>query len=72
MFKNLSFRSCKISGLAWQAALKKTEVKLELLSDIDKLKKVEKGIRGGRCHTIDWYGKANNKCIKNYGKNEES
>ena len=30
--------------LAWQAALKTTEVKLELLTDIDKLLIVEKGI----------------------------
>ena len=36
--------------LAWQAALKKTEVKLELLTDIDIQLKVEKGIRGGICH----------------------
>ena len=33
---------------------------------------VEKGIRGGICHTIDRYGKANNKCMKNYYKNRES
>ena len=33
---------------------------------------VEKGIRGGICHTIDRYGKANNKCMKNYYKNKES
>ena len=33
-------------GLGWQAALKKTEVKLELLTDIDMLLMVEKGIRG--------------------------
>ena len=39
-------------GLAWQAALKKTEVKLELLTDIDILFIVEKGIRGGICNTI--------------------
>ena len=38
--------------LAWQAALKKTEVKLELLTDIDMLLIVEKGIRGGICHAI--------------------
>ena len=34
-------------GLALEAALKKTEVKLELLTDIDMLLMVEKGIRGG-------------------------
>ena len=37
-------------GLAWQGALKKTEVKLELLTDTDMLLMVEKGIRGGICH----------------------
>ena len=30
-------------GLAWKAALKKTKVKLELLTDIDMLLMVEKG-----------------------------
>ena len=38
--------------LAWQAALKKTEVKLQLLIHIDKLSMVEKGIRGRICHAI--------------------
>ena len=33
-------------ALAWKAAFKKTEVKLELLTDIDALLMVEKGIRG--------------------------
>ena len=33
--------------LAKQTAVKKTEVKLELLTDIDMLLMVEKGIRGG-------------------------
>ena len=34
-------------ALAWQAAFKKTKVKLELLTDIDMLLMFEKGVRGG-------------------------
>ena len=34
-------------GLVWQAALRMTKVKLELLTDIDMLSMVEKAIRGG-------------------------
>ena len=40
------------SELAWKAAFKKTEVKLELLADIDILLMVEKEIRGEICHAI--------------------
>ena len=32
---------------------------------------VEKGIRGGICHSIYRYGKANNKYMKDYYKNKE-
>ena len=59
-------------GLAWQACLKKTDVKLELLTSVDMLLMVENGIRGGICHAIHRYAKANNKYIKNYDENEES
>ena len=59
-------------GLAWQACLKKTEVKLELLTNVDMLLMVEKGNRDGICHAIHKYGKTNNKYIKNYDKNKES
>ena len=55
-------------GLAWQTCLKKTEVKLELLTDVDMLLMVEKGIRGGICHRIYRYAKANNKYMKNSNK----
>ena len=48
-------------GLAWQAALKITEIKLELLTDIDMLLMVEKGIRVGICHAVHQFAKANNK-----------
>ena len=34
-------------GLAWKACLKKTKLELELLTNIDMLLMVEKGIRGG-------------------------
>ena len=57
--------------MAWQIALKKTKVKLELLTDIDILLMVKKKIRGGICHAIHWYAKANNKFMKDYGKNKE-
>ena len=48
-------------GLAWDAALKLTEVKLELLTDIDKLLMFENGIRGGVSMISIRYGKSNNK-----------
>ena len=59
-------------GLGLQAALKKTKVKLDLLTGISMLLMVEKGIRGGICHSIYRYAKANNKYMKNYDKNKES
>ena len=58
--------------LAWQACLKKAGVKLALLTDLDMLLMAEEGIKGGICHAIHRYAKANNKYMDNYDKNIES
>ena len=50
-----------LPGLAWQACLKKTSIKLELLTDYDMLLMVEEGIRSGICHSIHRHAKANNR-----------
>ena len=59
-------------GLAWRVCLRKTEVELELITDLDMLLMREEGIRGGMCHAVHRYAKANNKYIKNYDKKGES
>ena len=61
-------------GLAWQAflkktaCLKKTNVKVELLEDIDMLLMVEKRIRGGICQAIHRYAKGNNKYMNKFNE----
>ena len=79
-FRNMCIKIYKLDpakflsapGLGCQvAALKRTKVKLDLLTDIDMLLMVEKGIRG-ICNSTYWYAKANNKSKKDYDKNKES
>ena len=60
-------------GLAWDACLKMTSVKLELLSDEDMLLMFEEGIRGGISIISNRYGEANNKYMrKGFNKNKPS
>ena len=59
-------------GLAWKACLKKTEVKLDLITDYDMILMIEKGARGEICQATHRYAKAINKYMKNYDKNNES
>ena len=59
-------------GLAWRACLKKTDVKLELLTVYQMLLMVEAGIRRGMCQSTHRYATANNKYMKNYDKKIES
>ena len=48
-------------GLAWKACLRKTRVRLELLTDPDMLLMFEHGIRGGITQAVHHYAAANNK-----------
>ena len=45
-------KSLSAPGLLWQAALKKTRVKADILTDIDMLQMVKKCVRGGICQKL--------------------
>ena len=53
-------------GLSWDAMSKRTGVKLEKISGIDKCLFIEKGLRGGISYIAKRYAKANNKYMNDY------
>ena len=59
-------------GLAWDAMLKMTDVKLELIDDIDMHLFIERGMRGGILYIAKRYCKANNKFVKGYDRDNVS
>lgn len=66
------FHSYTAPGLAWQAMMKETKCKLELLTDIDMLLMIESGVRGGLTQSVTRNVKGNNKYLKEYNPLEES
>ena len=59
-------------GLSWDAMLKMTNIKLELMADIDMFQFIEKGMRGGVSYIANRYGNANNKYMKEYDEKAPS
>ena len=59
-------------GLSMSACLKKTGVKLELLTQMDQLLFVEKGIRGGISTICNRHSEANNKYLPSFNPTEPS
>ena len=59
-------------GLIWDAMLKMTKIKLELMADIDMFQFMEKGMRGGVSYITNRYGNANNKYMKEYNEKAPS
>ena len=59
-------------GLSWDAMLKMTNIKLELMTDIDMFQFIEKGMRGGVSYIENRCGNANNKYMKEYDEKAPS
>ena len=59
-------------SLSWDAMLKMTKIKLELMIDVDMYQFIEKGMRGGVSCIADRHRKANNKCMKEYNEKAPS
>ena len=59
-------------GLSWDAMLKMTNIKLELMTDIDMFQFIEKSMHGRVSYITNRHGKANNKYMKEYDEKAPS
>ncbi|KAL4108153.1 hypothetical protein QTP88_018399 [Uroleucon formosanum] len=80
-FRDISLKNYKLDpmwyyttpGFAWDCMLRMTNIKLDLLTDIDQILMFESGIRGGLSQCSQRYSKANNKyMVDKFKKQEES
>ncbi|KAL4153215.1 hypothetical protein QTP88_001048 [Uroleucon formosanum] len=80
-FRDISLKNYKLDpmwyyttpGFAWDCMLRMTNIKLDLLTDIDQILIFESGIRGGLSQCSHRYSKANNKYMGDkFKKKEES
>lgn len=53
-------------SLSWDAMLLKTGVKLELIKDLEIIRMIQRGIRGGVCLCSTRYARANNKYLTHH------
>ena len=59
-------------GLSLDAMLKMSNIKLELMTDVDMFQFIEKGMPGGVSYIANQYGKANNKYMNKYNEKAPS
>lgn len=73
-FRKMSMKYCRLDpchyfskpGLSWDAILKMTVVKLDLMSDIDMQEFVVEGLGGGISYIAKRYSEANKKHMESY------